>query len=127
MSAENLTGYEAEAAERWPEKFEESQSKLAKLNEQEKRNLFDLGKEITQEIAGLFVAGLAAESSEVQTQVGRHYRWLCQFWIPSAGAYRGIGEMYVADPRFAAYYDNFASGLAPFMAAGMYHYAARNL
>jgi MerR family transcriptional regulator, thiopeptide resistance regulator len=127
MTTENLNEYAAEASERWPEKFEESQSKLAKLNDQQKRDLFNLGKEITQEIARLFVAGLEAESSEVQTQIGRHYRWLCQFWIPSAGAYRGMGEMYVADPRFAAYYDKFAEGLAPFMAAGMYYYAARNL
>jgi hypothetical protein len=127
MSNEIVNEYEAEAAARWPEKFEESQSKLAKLDDQQKRDLFDLGKEITQVMADLFVAGADAGSPEVQAQVARHYKWLCQFWIPSAGAYKGMGEMYVADPRFTAYYDKFAVGLAPFMSEGMTHYAARNL
>ena len=36
--------------------------------------------------------------------------------------YRGLGDMYVADPRFAAYYEKYAPGLAQFMRDAMHAY-----
>ena len=119
--------YADEAQSRWPEQYAQSERNLAKLNDQEKRQLFDLGKQITAQIAQLFETKFSANSAEVQAQIGNHYRWLCQFWTPTADTYRGMGEMYAADERFTAYYDGFAVGLAPFMSEAMTNYAARNL
>ncbi len=37
------------------------------------------------------------------------------FYDPTIEMYRGLGNTYAEDPRFAAYYDAFAPGLAIFM------------
>jgi DNA-binding transcriptional MerR regulator len=42
-----------------------------------------------------------------QALAARHYAWVRAGWgdkPPSADAYRGLGDMYVADPRFAKHY-----------------------
>jgi hypothetical protein len=45
------------------------------------------------------------------------------FYDPNPEMYRGLGEMYVADPRFTAFYDKYAEGLAPYMRDAMIAYA----
>ena len=45
---------------------------------------------------------------------------------PSKGYLTGLGEMYVADPRFAANYDTYAAGTAAFVRDAMAVYAERN-
>lgn len=47
-----------------------------------------------------------------------HRKWLCLFWpdgVYSKEAHRNMGEMYVADERFCAYYDKIAPGAACFL------------
>ena len=47
-----------------------------------------------------------------------HREWLCLFWpdgMYSKQAHKGLGEMYVADERFKAYYDKIAPGAAEFL------------
>lgn len=127
MATEFVNEYADEAAERWPDKFAESNRNLASMTDAEKRELFDLGKEVTAQIAKLFEAKIPADSAETQTQIARHYSWLSQFWKPNREAYVGMGQMYVADPRFTAYYDKFAVGLAPYMCAAMLVYSEANL
>jgi len=48
----------------------------------------------------------------------KHKQWLCMFWdkgVYSKETHKGIGEMYVADERFKAYYDKIAVGSAEFL------------
>lgn len=53
---------------------------------------------------------LAQEACDV------HRQWLCYFWKQySKQAHLGLGEMYVSDPRFTAYYDRIAPGCAVFL------------
>lgn len=45
-----------------------------------------------------------------------HKRWLCYFWPSySKEAHAGLGQMYVDDARFTAYYDKIAPGCALFL------------
>ena len=45
-----------------------------------------------------------------------HKQWLCLYWDTySKEAHIGITQMYVDDPRFAAYYDKIAVGCAVFL------------
>lgn len=51
-----------------------------------------------------------------------HRQWISAFWKAgtySKEAHLGLGEMYVADPRFQAYYDELAPGLAEFLHAAL--------
>lgn len=119
--------YAEEASERWPDKFAESQQRMAKLSDEEKRQLFSRTEENHQLLATLFSSGQAAESEEVQQAIASQYGWVSAFWTPDRAAYIGLGEMYVEDPRFAANYDKYAPGLAHFMRDAMAVWANENL
>ena len=119
--------YAQEAEERWPSQYRESQRRLSKLSSDEQRAVFNQHEAIATELAELFKAGAAAESTEVQALIGRHYDWITNFWTPSREAYVGLGQMYAADERFTANYDKFAAGLAVFMSSSMTLWADANL
>jgi len=119
--------YAAEAQERWPDQYAESQRRLKRLTKAEQQELFESGNQNHIELAELFKAGSKAESDEVQSLIARHFKWLSAFWTPNKDAYINLGEMYVADPRFAANYDKFAPGLAVFMRDAMRIWATANL
>lgn len=82
--------------------------------------LLSLGKEkfdemqaLGQEINALLkeaVAKKAAPTSEICKSIAqKHKTWLSYTWAEySAQAHKGLCEMYVADERFANYYDNAA-------------------
>ena len=60
--------------------------------------------EIQRGYAEAVAAGTPADDSSVQALTARHYAWVRAGWggtAPSAEAYLGLGDMYVADPRFA--------------------------
>jgi hypothetical protein len=117
----------AEAQERWPDQFAESNRRLAKLTKDEQQRIFDAHSVIAQALAAAKTSGFAVDSAEVQELIGQHYRWICNFWTPTGSAYVGLGDMYVADERFAANYNKFAVGLADFMRLAMHHYAGAQL
>ena len=58
---------------------------------------------------------LGPRSPEVLALIVRHYEYLRYFYEPDLEMYRGLGQMYVDDPRFTAYYEKFVPGLAVFM------------
>ena len=119
--------YGAEAQDRWPDNFAESNDRLAKLNQEEMAELFARGELITKAIAEAFRDGYPASEPAVQEYVADHYNWICAFWTPNKDSYIGLGQMYVADPRFTDHYNNFAEGLAPYMAQAMEIYANSTL
>jgi len=58
-------------------------------------------------LAAAHAAGTAADAAEVRALIARHYAWVRAGWgdvAPSTEAYLGLGEMYVADPRFSKHY-----------------------
>ena len=119
--------YAYEAEQRWPDNFAESQKRMGKLSPQQRGDVIEAGNEITRQLAALFKSEAAADSPEVQEQIDRHYNWVCNFWTPQRESYIGLGEMYVADARFTAHYNEFAVGLAPFIRDAILHYATSNL
>ena len=119
--------YAQEAQERWPDNYAESQRRLKKLSKEQQQAIFDRGNQNHIDLAELFKAGLTADEDEVQQGIAGHYSWICEFWTPNKDAYINLGEMYVADPRFAANYDKFAPGLAVFMRDAMKVWANANL
>jgi hypothetical protein len=119
--------YASEAQERWPNQYVESQQRLKRLSKDEQQALFEAGNQNHVDLAELFKAGESVESEAVQLAIGKHYKWVAAFWTPNREAYIGLGEMYVADPRFTANYDKFAPGLAVFMRDAMRIWGNANL
>lgn len=51
-----------------------------------------------------------------QKAVDLHRQWLCLYWDQyTPQAHAGLGQMYVDDPRFTAYYDKDEPGTAVFL------------
>ncbi|MDE2386794.1 MAG: MerR family transcriptional regulator [Actinomycetales bacterium] len=119
--------YAAEAQERWPGQYAESQQRLARLSASEQKALFERGDSITSALAEAMAVGEAAGGERIQSLIAEHYQWTCAFWTPNREAYIGLGAMYVADERFKAHYEKFAAGLAEFMREAMTSYANAHL
>ncbi len=56
----------------------------------------------------------------------KHHKGIEVFYDCSYEMYRGLGDMYVADPRFSAYYDKFRPGLAKWMQKAINYYCDKH-
>ncbi len=92
-----------------------SNQKVLDMTPEEFKKADNLSKEIKETLAKAFQRG--DPSSELaQRAVDLHRQWLCQFWDGySKEAHAGLGNMYVADERFKAYYDDDQPGTAEFL------------
>ena len=116
------TRYREEAEQRWgAERVAESYRRVERLSKEERKALMDESKAIENEMASCMDGSPA--DARTQAAVARHYQWVSRFWDCSPEAYRGLGQMYVDDPRFTAHYDENRPGLALFMRDSMLIYA----
>ena len=70
----------------------------------------------------------SVDDPAVQSLVARHYAWIRESWggvAPTAVAYLGLSDMYVADPRFAKHYGGIEG--AEYVRDAMRVYAASEL
>lgn len=51
----------------------------------------------------------------MQKYVGEYFVFMRNFYDITPEIFRGLGEMYVADPRFTKIYENIKPGLAEFI------------
>lgn len=58
-------------------------------------------------------------SAEVQALIAQHRASINVFYDCTDEIYAGLAEMYVAEPRFTAYYDSERPGLAAFVREAM--------
>ena len=119
--------HSAEAKQRWPDTFAQSQARLNQLNATERGQLIEDVNEVSRQLARLLKAKVAADAPEVQELINRHYQWICNFWTPERETYIALGQMYLDDERFTAHYDDCAPGLAPFIRDAILRYASSNL
>ena len=123
------TEYDAEARERWPAEWEQSQRYVSTLTltpadtERMQREM----KAAMVRVAKLRAAGEPVEGEAVQAEMQLAYEGVCRFWTPNAQAFKGLGQMYVDDPRFTATYDAVSPGLAEFCRDAMAVYADTRL
>jgi DNA-binding transcriptional MerR regulator len=122
---EQLKGYEAEARERWGEMAAESQRRVRKMSKAQWQAIQQEGDAATRLMAEAM--GRPVSDPEVQAAIARHHAWIENFYPCSAEMYRGLGQMYVDDPRFTATYDTVRPGLAVFMRDAMAYYAEHTL
>lgn len=107
------TQYEAEARERWGDtSVDDSNTAWKAMGEDGQRAHLAEHQAIGEELSRHAAEGHSPADAAVQAVVARHHAWVSRFWAPDAEAYRGLGRMYVDDPRFRETYDAFGPGTA---------------
>ena len=113
------TQLEGEVRDRWGDSaaFRESSRRTAGYSKDEWLEIRAEGDEIEQAFTERLAAGASPGDAEVMDLAERHRRQIDRWFYPCSHAMHvGLGEMYVADPRFAARYEALRPGLARFVA-----------
>lgn len=99
--------YEGEVRQRWgDDAWERSAARRRALTPDQRRAADEHGREVNASLRAAVERGLRPGDPELQALVGAHHLWVADQWgrVPDAAAYSGLGELYVADPRFSAVY-----------------------
>lgn len=88
---------------------------------------FDAMQQLEAEVLSLLKQAYAAgdpASAKTEELVAKHKEWLMYSWKEfSAAAYQNLAEMYVADERFTAYYDDkVGPGATTFLRDAIFHH-----
>jgi len=128
------TQYKDEVEQRWgKDAYATSDAWWRGMSAEEKQQWKDRSRKLGSDWISAAMSGIAPDSAEAQELARRHVEWLRGIpGTPSAtpggdvkGYVTGLGEMYVADPRFAANYGG-ESG-ATFVRDALRVYAEENL
>lgn len=110
--------YEAEARKRWGDQVVDEANKKAQKFTPQDQNDFN---QIYRDLAA--IRHLPADSPQAQMEIEKWYHFLNKTTHYSPEMFKGLGDMYVADPRFTKNIDQFGEGLAVFMRDAMNVYA----
>lgn len=115
FNTDNIDQYKDEVKARWghTDAYRQSQERYKKWSKQELETIKQEGITITNQLAE--VMDKPFDDSQVQKLIAQHHHHINRFYDCSIEMYRGLGEMYFADPRFAKYYEDIKPGLAKFM------------
>lgn len=115
--AENEARYGAEARAAYGESaVDASRARLLAMGEEEYAAWRQLDERIRTALAAAVRSGADPAGEQGAEIAALHRRWLCCCWAAyTPQAHAGLAELYVADPRFTAYYDRETPGCAAFL------------
>ena len=113
---DNEKKYGKEIREKYgDEAVNRSNQKVKNMTQEQHEEVTRLGEEVMQTLHAAVKAGDPA-SELAQRAADLHRQWLTFYWGTYAKeAHVGITEMYIADERFAQYYDEKQAGSAAFL------------
>lgn len=122
--------YEAEAKERWgdTDAYKISSSRVASYSETD----WEIQKAEQQAAVDMFIkamnAGLPADSSEAAEAAEAHRLQIDKWFYPCSHEMQsGLAQMYIADERFAKFYNDQADGLAQYVYDAIISNALKNI
>ena len=121
--------YATEVEERWgkTDQYRESQRRAAAYTKADWERIKAEGQAAISRVVTAMEAGLPAESPDAMDGAEAHRRQISgSFYELSYSGHVGLGEMYIADPRFTATYEKIATGLAQYLHDAIKANAARN-
>lgn len=116
------TKHAREAEERWgaTDAYRESQTRASRYGKDDWLRIGAEGGAIEERFAELLAAGVAATDPRAVAEAEAHRQHISRYFYDCGyEIHCGLAEMYVADPRFAAYYEKRAAGLAAYVAAAI--------
>lgn len=122
FTEDQLEELKEEAKKRWGESdaYKQSAERTKHWTKEDYNRIAKEGKLLTQQLAKAM--DLPIENSEVQKLIAQHHKSIEVFYDCSYEMYRGLGQLYVTDPRFTATYDKVRPGLAAWMQKAMNYY-----
>ncbi|MCX5607228.1 MULTISPECIES: MerR family transcriptional regulator [unclassified Streptomyces] len=108
----------AEAEERWggTDAYKESARRTASYTKEDWQRIMAQAEGINRRFAALLDSGADPESEEAMDLAEEHRGWINgSYYFCTYEIHTCLGEMYVADERFTAYYDAVRPGLAVFV------------
>jgi MerR family transcriptional regulator, thiopeptide resistance regulator len=120
--------YEQEVQERWghTEAYKESARRTRRYTKDDWAAVKAEGDAINADMAALLDAGVPADDARAMDIAERHRLMIDgRFYPCSHEMHANLGEMYVADPRFAATYEKVHPGLAQYTRDAIRANAAR--
>lgn len=112
------TQHAEEAEQRWGDTaaYKESQRRTSSYTKDDWLQIKEQGAAAESRLLGALRSGAAPDSSEAMDAAEDHRshidRW---FYECSHAMHRGLADMYIADPRFTAHYDDQEPGFAQFV------------
>ena len=110
--------YATEAEERWGESdaWKQSKARTSGYSKEQWVAIKAEASDLTTRLARAKDAGEAADGEVAMDLAEEHRQQITRWYYDcSLEIHRGLGEMYVADPRFTAVYDGVSPGLAQFL------------
>jgi DNA-binding transcriptional MerR regulator len=112
--------YEDEAQRRWgaTEAYQESKRRTSRYTQRDWQELKAEAAAIYERLAALMTAGAPPDAPDVMDAAEAHRQHITRWFYPCPPTtHRGLGRLYVEDPRFSASIDAPAPGLAAYAAA----------
>ena len=124
---EQQRGYETEVAQRYdPALVQESQRRAKGYDEKAWAAIQTQQRQIEERLSRYAQAGLDVGSEPVQTAVAAYQAWIDRYFYPcDDDILAGLGALYTADARFAAYYEAVSPGLADYISQAIAAYCRR--
>jgi len=120
--------YADEARERWGDTaaYRQSQARTATYTPEDWERIKAEGAEVMRRLVEELRAGTPAQSAAAMDLAEEHRAQITR-WFYDCGydIHRGLADMYVADPRFTATYEDQAPGLARYLHDAIHANAAR--
>lgn len=117
---ENWLGdeYAAEAQERWGDSpaWQQSEGRTAGYTKQDWVDVQAEAEQVEGGLAAALEAGVPASDVRAMDLAEQHRQHIStRFYDCPPAMHRGLGDMYVGDPRFTAHYEGRAPGLAGYL------------
>lgn len=127
---ENWLGeqYAAEAEQKWgdTEAWQQSRGRTAALSKDDWVEVKAETDALERELAEAMAGGVPAGDPRVMDLAERHRIGIERFYDCSYAMHRGLGDMYLADPRFTKHYEDVAPGLAQYLRDAIHANADRH-
>lgn len=127
-------GFDQKKIDRWnkevdekydPEKVAESRHNVGKMSKDQFKRVQEEGDRITLAISELMDRKVGAP--DVQDLIKKHHAWIENFYVCPPEMYKGLGQLYIENPEFTAFYEKVSPGLATFMCDAMGYFADHSL
>ncbi|MBQ1030031.1 MerR family transcriptional regulator [Micromonospora parva] len=110
--------HEAEAEQRWgdTDAYRESNRRASRYGKEDWLRIKAENEDWGRRIVALMAAGAPADSAEAMELAEEHRQLISRwFYECSYEMQTGLADMYLADERFTAHYENIAEGLAAYL------------